>query len=179
MRAPLHAVQDAVPASIGEARGVQSARAARVGSEVLAVGRARAAAAFDSVLRGRVETGDYSASNCAIAERVGVVEKQIREYRNGDKALPLGAVYALPESVGLELLDVVRAEVLARREQPRTAQSHLGRIMMYTGSTAAELEAALADGTIDDTEARALAPLLSKLIEEAQRMLATVTRPSR
>ncbi len=93
---------------------VRAIRADRSRSEVLTAGRMRVAEAFDAILRARVDVEDYSASNCAIAAKLGVVEKQVREYRSGDKALPVGALYAMPRSIALELLDAVRAEVERR-----------------------------------------------------------------
>ncbi|MDB4993465.1 MAG: hypothetical protein JWM74_897, partial [Myxococcaceae bacterium] len=113
----LHAVQHDSPVAKAEGTNVampQTPRAERSRGEALAVGRARAASALDSVLTARTDAGDWSASNCAVASKLGVVEKQVREYRNGDKAIPIGALYAMPKSVAIELLAILTAEIEGR-----------------------------------------------------------------
>lgn len=139
------------------ARDVENPRAA----QPLRRGRTRAAEIFDAVLRARVEREDYSASNCAIASKLGVTEKQIREYRAGLKSLPLGALLEMPRSVAVE---VMRRSLAAIAQGGASIDAQAA--MMRLGAAMGEVCEALSKDDHEAARAR-----LCRLVEIAESML--------
>lgn len=96
-------------------RAEQSPRSEPPSRLPLAVGgAARLAAAdlFNAVLAERWERGDDSVSNRVLADRfLCVDEKQVRQYRDGRKHVPLAALFVLPPPI---VQDVVDRVVVAR-----------------------------------------------------------------
>ena len=101
------------PVRAAEATNPAPARSAERGP-LAPGGPARTAAAdlFDALLTERWKRGDDSVSNRALAERhLKVDEKQLRQYRDGRKALPLAALLVLP----VPLVEEIVARVLTER----------------------------------------------------------------
>ena len=81
----------------------------------LAVARAALARAFDAALHEHWLRGDAAYSNCAVARAVGVDEKTVRQWRDGEKPIPAAALSLLP---GV-LHDQVLAEISRMRGRAR------------------------------------------------------------
>lgn len=95
-------------------------------------GPARVAAAglFDRVLAERWARGDDSVSNRAIADRfLRVTEKQVRQYRDARKHVPIAALYALP----LELVEELVRRLLEER-RGAAGRNRRGFIVLREGA---------------------------------------------
>jgi hypothetical protein len=132
----------------------------------LAVGRAKAADAFNGIMTARWLAKDLSATNVAIAEHhLDIDEKQVRQWRENEKPLPLGAVYEMPASIALELLQHATMAVRGGGHTPG-ARGALGAL---ADATATLKRTRIADADVDDTRsvlrtvARDLAQLLASL----------------
>lgn len=81
---------------------------------------------FDELLEKRWAEGDESVSNRALADKLGVDERRLREYREAEKYLPLAALMCLPQALAEDVAEQVLA---TRREQQgdRRAVLALGR----------------------------------------------------
>jgi hypothetical protein len=134
-------------------------------------GRERASRMFDSICTARTESGDYTASNCAIGRQLGVSEKWVRGARQGVSSLPFGVVFTLQKSLALELLNAARAEVeSAGMSVDRSADAHGRRLSAQLGTFSASLDTALADGELSEGERRCLRRdllELSRRVDEA------------
>jgi hypothetical protein len=164
----------------GDNRGAGTSPAgARTNEDVRAVplarGRALAAATFDAVLRAHTDRRDYGASNCAVACALEVAEKQVRQYRRGEKVLPFGAIYVLPRSVALELLTAARAALRPTTDRRRTMGSHVRRLSSRVGELNALLERPHAS---PEERSRALRLAASNLISEAEALVCDLNEES-
>ena len=157
----------------------ESPAGARTNEDVRAVplvrGRAWAAATFDAVLRAHTERRDYGASNCAVACALDVAEKQVRQYRRGEKVLPFGAIYVLPRSVALELLTAARAALRPTADHRRTTNSHVRRLSSRVGELNALVEREHAS---PEERSRALRLAASTLISEAEALVCDLNEES-
>ena len=97
--------------------GLQTVRADRSGGRELALARATVARAFHETLVEYFDfwrsenRGDESYSNRALARRLlNVDEKQIREWRDGRKPIPLAVVLLLPPAFVEKLLARIGAD---------------------------------------------------------------------
>lgn len=66
--------------------------------------RSRVAKAFDSILHRHWLAGETAFSNVLVAKSCGVVEKQVRHWRDGERALPVAALLTLPPTIAVELV---------------------------------------------------------------------------
>lgn len=57
-------------------------------------------------------------TNASIADTCGVEEKTVRQWRTGDKRLPLAALILLPDVFVTELLSLIRAERSRKKVLP-------------------------------------------------------------
>ncbi len=94
-------------------RDVQIVRAGQTRSEALNDACLEIARLTSSVISDRLEREDFTATNEGIARPLGVHEKQVRQYRAGEKRWPMGALLLLP----LWLVDAVIDEVRLRRHR--------------------------------------------------------------
>ncbi len=74
----------------------------------LATARSEFAARFDAVLRRHAELGNVAMSNGAIARRLGVTEKIIRQWRSGDKPMPAAALCVFAPTLQAEVIAIAR-----------------------------------------------------------------------
>jgi len=129
----------------------------------LAIGRAKAADAFDAVLRDRWLRGDSSVSNVALADRyLGCDEKQPRQWRENERPMPLGAVFALPVDVAEDLLVRILADV--RRARATTGARMA--LLRLTDAIADLKRTRIRDADVDDAR-RALRALAATATELA------------
>lgn len=102
---------EAAAATNANSAECRSSRAEQTASPhpTLAIGgRARRAAAdlLHAVLTERWERGDDSASNRVLADRyLEIDEKQVRQYRDGRKHVPLAALVVLPMPIVRDIVD--------------------------------------------------------------------------
>jgi len=102
----------------------ESARAERLsGKRKRKISRRDVAKWLDDYLDDRWEDHDDSASNAAIARRLGTVEKHVRELRTGNKALPVADLLLVSPSLAEECCRFVLSE--RRRDEDRRCASEL------------------------------------------------------
>jgi len=134
----------------------------------LKLGRSMFADLLDGVLRARWLRGDLTVSNVALAERfLGITEKQVREWREGERSMPAGALMALPVELVEELVE--RLLDLRNGAQPmRRALSMLRRAVdKLENAKMSPADRYEATRTLLDLQVR-LASLMSRLVAEAE-----------
>ena len=107
-----------------------------------------------------------------------LAETYLRDIRDGDRALPLWIVLALPPALAAEVLRACLAEVelLSSGQSP---ERHHRQLVARVGELSAALDSALADGVLSDRERADLASRLRGIAaraEQAARDLSTGAR---
>lgn len=74
------------------------------------------ARSLDRILHEHWLRGDAGYSNVAVARYCGVDEKTVRQWRDGEKPMPAGALLVMPDEIVREVLDVVAK---ARGRKPK------------------------------------------------------------
>ncbi len=120
-----------------------------VGAKSLQDARLVAARGLDSAIKKIVAARGPAFSNAAIAKRVGVDEKIVRQWRTGDKPLPAGALCMFSET----LQKAVLAEMGLVHPEP-APRVDLRRLRMESLKARAERAIANARRLVDEAQAR-------------------------
>lgn len=74
----------------------------------LAVARGELARAFDAAMHAHWLAGEGAFSNVAVARSCGIDERNVRQWRDGEKAMPVAALLVMPATLTNELVTLVR-----------------------------------------------------------------------
>lgn len=74
----------------------------------LAVARGEIARSFDTAMHAHWLAGEEAFSNVAVARACGLDERNVRQWREGEKAIPLAALLVMPATLANEMVNVVR-----------------------------------------------------------------------
>jgi L-rhamnose isomerase len=118
----------------------------------------------DEILEKRWAEGDESVSNRALADKLGVDERRLREYRDGEKYLPVAALMCLPQALAEDVAEQVLA---ARREQQGDR-----RAVLALGRAVARVEAMATHTVMRNEDRRALRRAVDAHMQQLAAVLA-------
>lgn len=133
----------------------------RVRSGRLEEARQTLSKAFDAVMHEHWLRGEEAFSNVSVARMCGVDEKIVRQWRTGDKPMPLAALLLLPSQLYSEMLGQVDA---GRGRTPK-------RALVQMRQALADLDGQLAHEDLDEV-VRALSDLQTRAADLAMKAMA-------
>lgn len=138
------------PASRAQARSPARAETAAERLTVAAIVR--------GVIKRHQEAGRSGTSNRALADRLGLDEREVRERLAGEANWPLHHIARLPRKIAVEVFDALAEHVDddALAVPSRPLATHAMRVGAATGRLCDEVQHAESDGVVDEREERAI-----------------------
>lgn len=135
----------------------------------MTIGRTKAADAFDGIMTARWLAKDLSATNVAIAEHhLDIDEKHVRQWRENEKPLPFGAVYEMPATIALELLQHATQAVRGGGHSPGSR----GALGAVVDAVAVLKRTRIADADVEDARS-----VLRAVGKDIAQILTTLENP--